>query len=185
MRQTEQIQVGRLAIDIAAEADLATYVFKGEVDEKFDFRKIPVLGRPTVRFHLGGLRHFNSCGVREWVFFMREFAAVPRSIVEECSVVVVDQFNVVPQVLGKGVIRSLYAPYFCEACDEEVECLLDAEKYRKQLLDKHPPELRHNCGQTMQFDALEDTYFQHVGRSLISEADAALLRRLEGQKNSA
>ncbi len=163
MELVDKIDLGRLEIQIFSSESEVLYLIKGDVDEHFTFKKIPKLAKPVTRFKLGGIKTLNSCGVREWVFFMREFSDIPRLELEECSVALVDQFNVVPQTLGRAIVKSFYAPYYCPHCDEEVNYLIRTDEFRDVLLAKKAPEVKHSCGTEMDFDALEDCYFHHVG----------------------
>lgn len=163
METLETVQMGKMEVKIFRGQEKAEYVLEGDVDENFNYSQIPKIILPKIIFKLGGLGYFNSCGVREWIFFVREFAKVPQLIMEECPVTLVDQFNIVPQTLGHAYVKSFYAPYYCSKCDEEVAYLLESSEHKESLSQHKAPVVKHTCGTVLDFDALEDCYFIHFG----------------------
>jgi hypothetical protein len=155
---------GRMTVELQVSSDVATYLLVGEIDERFDHKKIRKENKPIVKVVLAKVKSINSSGVREWVFWMRDLADVPTLLLEECSVPFLDQINIVPQMLGKAQVTSFYAPYYCPNCDQEDTCLIDTKKHKSVLMQKRAPEMTHHCGQIMEFDALEDSYFHQVER---------------------
>ena len=167
MDSLQTIHLGRLQIAIEQDENSVLYTLRGDVDENFTYKKIPVIEASKITLNLEGIRAFNSCGIREWVFFMREFNQHANLFFESCSIIMMDQFNVVPQTLGPGKILSFYAPYYCPNCDEEVSHLLKVSEHVDDLTNKQAPEIKHEkCGTTMEFDALEDCYFLQLSRSV-------------------
>jgi len=51
--------------------------FHGEIDEHADFGELRRRLRGALVFDLGEVRRINSCGVREWVNFVRDLAPAP------------------------------------------------------------------------------------------------------------
>lgn len=164
MNQAQKLKFANLTVDIYSDADSARYVFRGDIAETFDAKSIPMLSKRSVVFDLAGINGINSCGVREWVQFMREFSQATDFQLENCSVSIVDQFNLVPQTMGNAHIASFYAPYYCATCDEEVTVLITTSDHWNVLAAKAAPEMRHSCGTKLDFDALEDSYFQQIER---------------------
>lgn len=170
MIKTQEIIFKALRIDVYMDARTALYQFQGDVDEAFEHKRVPVAARPTIRFDLGGIASINSCGVREWCNLMTRFSQGAWLTLENCSVAIVDQFNIVPQTIGRAFIQSFYAPYYCSSCDEETTVLLDTETHQERLRTKQAPEICHHCGTTLEFDALEESYFQQIDRFFAQKA---------------
>lgn len=109
-------------------ADGATVVFAGEVDENADFSSLRRSLAGAVEFHLAGITRVNSCGVREWVNFVR---ALPPSVTSlrfsHCSSAIVTQLNAICNFRGAARVLSLHAPYVCERCGIEEHKLLEVE----------------------------------------------------------
>lgn len=161
MQRVEHIKLNSLEVEIFADEEHANYVFQGAIDEQFVFKQIPILTRLEVTFTLRNVTSFNSCGTREWIFFMRSFPPTSTLLIAECSVVMFDQFNIVPQLFAHAQMLSFYAPYFCRHCDEEVNCLIQVEPNLNLLVSKQAPHFKHTCGTDMEFDALEESYFRN------------------------
>ena len=153
------IQFPNLEIEIVEEDEAVFYRFKGDVDENFQHSKVTRVKKDKLILELGGIRLFNSCGIREWIYFMRDMAEHGSLIFRECSVAMIDQINLVPDSLSGGVIESLYAPYFCE-CRGEVNKLIRVSDFRESLTNKVAPNFPcKKCGKDLEFDALEESYF--------------------------
>ena len=167
MAKTERIDLPRLCIEITQVDTSTTYAFKGSIDETFLFHQIPVLASAAIVFDLREIRGLNSVGVREWVYFVRQFEAKGHFSFRDVAVPFVDQVNTVPQMLGKATVSSFFAPFYCPRCDEEVNEVLVCQDHRIALLSRHAPALAHaKCGESLEFDALEDCYFHQVERFL-------------------
>lgn len=155
----ESISLGALDVILTTDEQSVTYTFQGAIDENFDYKRIPLVEKQRVFFHLRYVNSFNSCGVREWIYFSRTFAQQMELVVEECSVIMFDQFNVVPQIFQRMHIESFFAPYFCSKCNEEVGCLIRVSEHRNLLNEKIAPSFSHHCGHSLEFDGLEESYF--------------------------
>lgn len=162
MDKIHSVDFGGLSVEISADAGTARYTFVGDIAESLDPSLLTVVDRDETIFDLEGIRSVNSCGVRTWVGIVRDFSSRTHLVFDKCSVSIVDQFNLVPQTLGHASIASFYAPYYCSTCDEEVTVLLRADTYQSELAEGTAPKIRHNCGTNLEFDALEDTYFQQL-----------------------
>ncbi len=153
------IDFGNLKISIEESPNEVIYRFKGEVDEYFRQKDVPRIKKPLIRFHLENVANFNSCGIREWIFLVKDVGDLGKLQFEHCSVSMIDQINMVPDSLGKGEIISFFAPYFCQ-CGGEVNRLIDVTDNYTSLQNKQAPEFKcEKCGKSLEFDALEDSYF--------------------------
>lgn len=153
-----EIKYQSLLVRLVESSDRATYEFIGDVDDDFKMERIPVTTLKHVVFKLGAIRNFNSCGIREWMFFVRLFAN-KKLIFSECSVTMIDQINMIPDSLGNGEIESFHAPYYCDT-DGELTQLIEVQSHQASLRLKSAPEFNcSTCGRALQFDALEESYF--------------------------
>jgi len=100
---------------------------EGVIDGAADFSSILEESfSGLVKIDTKAVKRVNSTGVRQWVEFIKNFDY--KILHRNCSVSVIEQFNMVPQFFGKNSdIESFHAPYFCEECDEEHEILLVCE----------------------------------------------------------
>lgn len=143
---------------------LTTVEFVGEIDENADFVELRRRLRGAVAFQLAEVRRINSCGVREWVNFVRDLPHVSDLSFSHCSPAIVTQLNMIYNFRGSARIRSFYAPYVCEACGQEEEKLVDVPGQvagRQEL----PTFACSQCGATMEFDDLPERYLSFLAES--------------------
>lgn len=154
----QTFQFGNLHIEIQSTSDTAIYRFKGEVDESFKGDQVPFAKQGRVVFELEGIKAFNSCGIREWIYFIRNFSDQVQLYFRGCSVAVVDQINMVPESRGQALIESFYAPYFSSA-QGEVNKLIESPQIAEIMRSGKAPLFFDNAGKELEFDALEESYF--------------------------
>lgn len=167
MNQLNTLNYDNLQIRIEGQDDGSlNIVLDGEVHENFKSRLIALPESQNYTINLAGLRSINSLGIREWSNFIANLCRQANVTLEDCSVVFIDQANIVPQILGTAKVTSFFAPYFCPQCNLELNCKLSVTTHRKRLFERRAPQLIHSCGAELQFDALEESYFAQVDRIL-------------------
>ena len=140
--------------------------FFGEIDENADFADLRQQLKGTVIFNLAEIRRINSCGVREWVNFVRELSDVQSLTFTHCSPAIVTQLNMIYNFRGNAKIRSFYAPYVCEGCNNEEDKLLDVEsQFPNGDIATVPGFHCSVCNELMEFDDIPERYL-----SFLSEA---------------
>ena len=145
---------------------LTTVEFFGEIDENADFSELRRRLKGAVVFHLAEVRRINSCGVREWVNFVRDFPDVTELTFTHCSPAIVTQLNMIYNFRGRAMVKSFYAPYVCENCNNEEEKLLDVQtQFPDGDIESVPDFDCEQCHQAMEFDDLPERYL-----SFLSEA---------------
>ena len=114
-------------------------------------------------FRLSDVRRINSCGVREWVNFVRDLPNVSELVFSHCSPAIVTQLNMIYNFRGTASVRSFYAPYVCESCNTEEERLLDVDTHFANGNVGDPPEFRcERCKEPLQFDDLPERYLSFL-----------------------
>ena len=83
----------------------------------------------TSTLTLDGITRINSCGVREWVNFVRDLQACDSLWFARCSPTVVMQLNTIYNFRGARGWSSFLAPYVCEACHVDEYKLLDVAEH--------------------------------------------------------
>ncbi len=154
---------------------------RGEIDENADFSELRIALRGNVELSLEGITRINSCGVREWVNFVRGLEAVRALWFARCSPPVVLQLNTIYNFRGRARVSSFMAPYVCEACHGDEYKLLDVGEHFPDLTRRSVrvgalaspsvlatvPAFRcRRCGGVMIFDELPERYL-----SVLSEAE--------------
>ncbi|NBW80214.1 hypothetical protein EBR21_00530 [bacterium] len=167
MSHLSNLNYDNLHLRIEGNPDECLSVFvDGEIHENFKSKLIPMPECKAYLINLAGLRSINSLGIREWSSFINNLCRKSEVTLEDCSVVFIDQANIVPQILGTAKVTTFFAPYFCPKCNLELNCKLSVSTHRKRLLERRAPQLIHSCGEELQFDALEESYFAQVDRLL-------------------
>lgn len=155
----QTIEFANLKINIDESSDAVTYTFLGDVDENFRQESVPRVAKSTINLELKDVSNFNSCGIREWIFLIKDLSKLGSLKFHNCSVTMIDQINMVPDSLGNGKIVSFFAPYFCEE-HGEVNQLIDMDKFKDTVTLRQAPHFDcPSCGNEMEFDALEESYF--------------------------
>ena len=167
-----EIDFGKLKLTIEVEGELSVYTFVGEVEDGFRSEKVPLPTTSRCKFMLSGIEHFNSCGIAEWIYLVKNFGAKSSIEFHECSIAMTDQMNMVPDSKGSATIVSFLAPYFDSKEDEEVTKLIDVEKFRQELKMLIAPVMKDADGNELEFDALEESYFQFLQKDLSSSGAA-------------
>jgi hypothetical protein len=131
----------------------------GIIDETFDKTKLAFGAQDTVVFDLDGVRRITSYGIREWIAAIGALQASYYFI--RCRPAVVSQFNMVQSFGGRGQLVSLYAPYACSSCGNEIEVLIDRRHPSAHALA--PPTLPcPSCGAAAEFDDIPESFFSYV-----------------------
>lgn len=139
----------------------ARIAISGDISEETDFT--PVLGqaRPTMVIDLASVARVNSCGIREWLEFVRAMEERNVKLVLECCPPgIVAQLNMISNFTGaRGSVRSVFAPYCCSTCQREQLVLIELpQEHGAVALDKKPPCPK--CGAEMDFEDIPETYLQ-------------------------
>lgn len=133
-------------------------VLAGAVTEHADFSFVRALP-PTqaLALDLEGIEQVNSCGVREWIQFIAELerAQIPFELLR-CSPAIVRQLNMVSNFKGTGAVRSIVAPYYCEACGHEEYRVLELSGAGAPRLEE--TVTCSGCGEPAEFDDIPSTY---------------------------
>lgn len=135
--------------------------FYGEIDENADFAELRRRLHGSVTFQLAEVRRINSCGVREWVNFVRDLPQVSELTLTACSPAIVTQLNMIYNFKGPGRVRSFLAPYVCSACGEEEDKLIDVDASVRPL-GALPEVSCGRCGAPMDFDDLPERYLSFL-----------------------
>ncbi len=133
----------------------------GEITEEARFDAMaPIQGRLVV--DLGEVSRINSCGVREWIHFIKGIPEGTEVSFERCPPVFVAQANMIANFLGRGRILTFVAPYFCEKCQRSVDFLLDAARDFPDATARAPRKTCDSCGGPLVFDEVEENYLGFI-----------------------
>jgi len=154
----------QLKIDIQPEDDATRVTISGMLNEDADLEPLSGL-QGLIRIDSGGLESIFSSGIRNWIQAIRlledqgggiEFVRV--------SVMLIEQFNLISNTKGKGTVRSFFAPYYCETCDNTLDILIKVHDHPDLFLQpgevEQAPEMNcKECGLEMEFDEIPERFF--------------------------
>ncbi len=136
----------------------------GTIDENFVFDDQVARFKDEVHIDLNGVERINSCGVREWIKSILKTDAKIHFI--NCSSVIVSQFSMIPEFLGKhGVVDSFETQFVCEECGYEESRILVVGKDIEpgQEVYEEGPEVKcPECDSIMECDHNPELYFSFL-----------------------
>lgn len=140
----------------------ARVALSGAFTENTDFSPLLAAPEPLMVFDLSEVKRINSCGMREWITFVRALAGKGTQFVfERCSVAFVNQLNMISNFRGGARVASIYAPFFCPGCEADRPVLIPVDGELRAKLEDAPscPE----CRGAMEFDDIPDSYVSFLG----------------------
>ncbi len=136
-----------------------TVTVAGVIDETADLAPLQDATGPLV-LDLGGVSRINSVGVREWIRAMQRIPDDVPVTWERVSTALVTQLNMIANFNGHARIASFFAPYYCEACDEESRALLTVDALSGK--PEAPARTCADCEGPLVFDDIEEDYLSSV-----------------------
>ena len=137
-------------------------MLEGDISEESDFRGLVSSASSPLVLDLRSVVQINSCGVREWINFVRQLEKQGCNLTfANCPPPIVRQLNMISNFKGPGVIRSVLAPYYCDDCnrDEMKPISIGVESMNFEIVETIPcPE----CGEDMEFDDMPDSYLEFM-----------------------
>ena len=148
-----------------------TLFISGNITETAEFPTLDALADAARRrLDLAGVETINSCGVREWVHFVKLLTRAGRPFeLARCSPAIVRQLNTISNFCGAGRVSSVMLPYCCDGCGQE-ECV------ELELMPKQPVHTIQQhltcpaCGRLAEFDDLPDTYLGFAAYAALGPA---------------
>ncbi len=134
--------------------------FEGRIDEDSVFDQVLEIKTNEYHFNFEKIEMINSCGIRNWMTFIGEIDDSAKILYQKCSQVIIEQMNMVNGFIKQGAsIESFYAPYYCDPCDIEIKMLLNSDAIKNR---KAPVVHCSKCQKEMEFDGIEDQYFNFI-----------------------
>ena len=134
--------------------------FSGDIDVDVALPDMDLAKIKKLVFDFEGLQGINSCGIREWVVWLRTIPETVHTVYRNCPRVLVDQFNMIRGVVREvnSEIESFYIPYYCDDCDEERKILQVGMKNVNPAKVMECPE----CKAEAELDILQAKYLKFI-----------------------
>lgn len=132
----------------------------GEIDEYTDFSPLDRSAGQILYVDFANVTRLNSSGLRIWIQTIMKNKI--QLVLRECSAVVVEQFALIPQFIGKNcTVESFFARYQCVSCFHE-----ELRRFQiGQNLDLSAPHIPEElsepcpeCGDLVELDQSPEIY---------------------------
>jgi len=135
----------------------------GHIDEDATFNGLELNGANKVVLDLSEISAINSCGIREWIKWIRTAGPGATVVYKNCPKVIVDQINMVAGFLpDNGKVESFYVPYYSDASGNEKMILFrDGQEFKGSEIFA-PAEVKDDSGEVMEMDVIETKYFKFL-----------------------
>ncbi len=137
--------------------------FEGEIDEDSAFPKITDLEMPII-LDLDKVSQLNSCGIREWIKWIKPLTKTAKFTFKNCPKVLIDQINTVNGFIPHGsIVESFKVPYFCGSCDQLTMQIFQTKEVIQQgnlLLPETVP--CSHCNKNTEMDVIPERYFKFL-----------------------
>jgi hypothetical protein len=138
----------------------------GQIDEDAVFEGVGFDGAGEIEIDLEKVAAINSCGIREWVKWIRSAPSNSKFVFHQCPKIIVDQMNMVNGFLPQNaVVDSFFVPYYCDSTGSEKMVLFkNGAEFNGPSLK--PPEIVKDdeTGEAMEMDVIEAKYFKFLQR---------------------
>ncbi len=153
-----------LTVQISHEADLDLVQLSGPINEESEvhLKNLLTQAGKNVSINFAQVTNVNSCGVRSWINFIRDFQKDRTVSFEQCTPEIINQINMIPNFRGAAVILSAFGDYTCAKCNNKAHVLLKKGEKLPQTVDAAPTIACDKCNNTMELDELEEEYFAFV-----------------------
>ncbi|MBI3184750.1 MAG: hypothetical protein HYZ28_21650 [Myxococcales bacterium] len=135
-----------------------TVQLSGEITEDARLDQVGPLEGRRILFDLSGVSRVNSCGVREWINFVKRIPAGADVRFTRLSPVMVGYLNLVANFLQGRKPLSFLAPYYCELCDRHVELLFEVGKEVSAASRKLPERRCPTCHGKLVLEEIETDF---------------------------
>lgn len=138
----------------------------GSIDEDAILTSIAFDGSAEIVLDLEKVSAINSCGIREWIKWLKANAAGAKVTYRHCPKIIVDQINMVAGFLPEnGNVESFYVPYFNEGSGTEKMILFKSGKEYQGGNVNPPAEVKDDSGEVMEMDVIEAKYFKFIKKA--------------------
>ncbi len=157
--------MGKLDVKAQNQGEKGSLMMSGAMDED---AKLPDPGTLSalseVIIDTAGIQAINSCGVREWIKWVKAMPPTLKLVYVNSPKIIVDQMNMIGGLLPKGSsVKSFFVPYFCESDKLSHNVLFTEGKEFTGKTAQAPATMAcPKCGKPMEIDVIEAKYFKFL-----------------------
>jgi hypothetical protein len=173
----------KLQIHKSTQGGITLLRFVGTIDETFDGAALGRGLEGDLVISMAEIHRITSFGIRQWMDFVAQASQSCGAIYYvECAPRIVDQFNMVANFGGRGVVVSFYAPFRCEHCGAERLKLIQVDRDRERIIERNLEE--STCptdGNREYFDDDPNTFLSFIADQPPFEMDPKVAAFLAGR----
>ena len=155
--------MAQFQVEKKKEGATLTITLKGNVDEDAILSGVDFEGSQVVTLDLENVTAINSCGIREWIKWLKGTPTGSKIVYRNCPKIIVDQINMVSGFLPPGgVVESFFVPYFNESTGNEKMVLFKSGTEVKNGEVFPPADVKDTSGESMEMDVIEAKYFKFL-----------------------
>lgn len=156
--------MGQFSVSKRTEGDSVVLSFQGNIDEDASFQDIQLGEGSKFILDLEKVNSINSCGIREWIKWIRGAPAGSQITYRKCPKVIVDQINMVSGFLPDNAkVQSFYVPYYSDGSGTEKMILFETGVHFGDGKLQPPDEVKDDAsGELMEMDVIEAKYFKFL-----------------------
>ena len=134
----------------------------GSIEENVNFELLIGPPPPELEVHCKDVPRINSLGVKAWIKYFQECRTKNTQLkFVECSIAIVEQINLISNFSSGGIVESVYVPFVCTKCGNELLGLYQTEEIKRLQFDL-PQSKCTQCGSPAEFDDVPDEYFRFL-----------------------
>ena len=155
--------MGHMKLGHSVEGDMLKIEVGGQIDEDANFSSVE-LNSEKIHLDLAGIEAINSCGIREWIKWIKTASESAEIVYSNCPKVIVDQINMVAGFLPSNAhVESFYVPYYCDESGSEKMILFKRNKDFNASGVNPPEDVKcDESGEEMEMDVIEAKYFKFL-----------------------
>ncbi len=155
--------MGQFQVDKKSDGGGVMVALKGNIDEDAVLGNIGFDGAQKITLDLEKVTAINSCGIREWIKWLKGAPGSAKIVYKNCPKIIVDQINMVAGFLPENaLVESFYVPYFNEDSGTEKMVLFRRGTEFKENELTPPATVKDETGQAMEMDVIEAKYFRFI-----------------------
>lgn len=156
--------MGNFKAELVNDGTVDLLKLEGHIDEDANLESIPKGNAQELEINFQKVVTINSCGIREWIKWLKTVPTTTKIIYVNCPKIIVDQVNMVAGFVPEnGKVKSFYVPYYSEASDLE-KMVLFSEGKEFSGSEINPPESikDEETGEELEIDVIESKYFKFL-----------------------
>ena len=156
--------MGKFNFDHAQQGGVDKISLHGHIDEDSNFSAVPTGSSAQLVIDFNGVTAINSCGIREWIKWLKTIPTNKEVVYQNCPKIIVDQANMVAGFVPEnGKIQSFYVPYYCDSTDSEKMILFtEGKEFNGESVNPPQGIVDDETGEEMEMDVIEAKYFKFL-----------------------